>query len=366
VGETIAAAPMIRALQSEYPGHAILVTTTTPTGSQQVNRLFPDSVEHCYLPYDLPHVLRRFLARIHPDCLVVMETELWPNLFHQCRRQQISVTVVNARLSPGSFRGYQRLSGLVRQTLQGVQVLAQTSDDAERFQKLGAKDVHVTGNLKFDLNIDDEVLERGGALRSQLGGHRPVWIAASTHQGEDELIIEAHQTILERFPNALLILVPRHPERFDTVSNLVSTTGLAWQRRSAEQPADHQISVYIGDTLGELLLMLAAADIAFVGGSLVNTGGHNPLEPAVLGVPVITGPHWFNFKGVYPELIDAGAAVEVNDVEGLVNQVNEWFSSLQQREHAGQRGRRVVRSNQGALVRILEALRAVLKDSRSA
>ncbi len=362
VGETIAAAPMIRALQSEYPEHAILVTTTTPTGSQQVSRLFSDSVEHCYLPYDLPHVMRRFLGRIHADCLVVMETELWPNLFYQCRKHHIPVTVVNARLSPGSFRGYQRLSGLVRETLQGVKVLAQTVDDAERFQLLGARDVHVAGNLKFDLDIDDGVLERGSLLREQLGSHRPVWIAASTHQGEDELMIRAHQAILQRFPDALLILVPRHPERFDSVTGLVSETGLPFHRRSAGQPVGHDLSVYIGDTLGELLVMLAAADVAFVGGSLVNTGGHNPLEPAVLGVPVITGPHWFNFKGVYPGLIDAGAAVEVNDVEGLASRVDEWFSFPQQMAHAGNEGRGVVGSNQGALLRILEALRAVLRD----
>jgi 3-deoxy-D-manno-octulosonic-acid transferase len=362
VGETIAAAPMIRALQSEYPQHAILVTTTTPTGSQQVGRLFSDTVEHFYLPYDLPHVLRRFLGRINPDCLVVMETELWPNLFHQCRKHHIPVTVVNARLSPGSLRGYQRLSGLVRETLQGVKVLAQTGDDAQRFELLGAKDVQISGNLKFDLNIDDEVLELGRELRKQLGSDRLVWIAASTHQGEDELIIQAHQAILKKFPDALLILVPRHPERFDSVSSLVSATSLSWQRRSAAKPVKDEPSVYIGDTLGELLLMLAASDVAFVGGSLVSTGGHNPLEPAALGVPVITGPHWFNFAGVYPVLFDAGAAMEISDIEGLVNQVSDWFSSPQQRAHAGNEGRLVVRSNQGALARILEVLRAVLKD----
>jgi 3-deoxy-D-manno-octulosonic-acid transferase len=335
VGETIAAAPMIRALQSEYPAARHPCDHDHTTGSQQVGRLFSDTVEHFYLPYDLPHVLRRFLGRINADCLVVMETELWPNLFHQCRKHHIPVTVVNARLSPGSLRGYQRLSGLVRETLQGVKVLAQTGDDAQRFELVGAKDVQISGNLKFDLNIDDEVLERGRELRKQLGSDRPVWIAASTHQGEDELIIQAHQAILKKFPDALLILVPRHPERFDSVSSLVSATSLSWQRRSAAKPVKDEPSVYIGDTLGELLLMLAASDVAFVGGSLVSTGGHNPLEPAALGVPVITGPHWFNFAGVYPVLFDAGAAMEISDIEGLVNQVSDWFSSPQQRAHAG-------------------------------
>lgn len=361
VGETIAAAPLVRALMARYPEHAILITSTTPTGSAQVRRLFGDRVEHCYLPYDLPHVLRRFLARIPADILIVMETELWPNLFAACHRSGIPIRVVNARLSERSYKGYRKIRSLIRPALAVAEVLAQTEDDAERFRLLGAPagQVFVAGNLKFDQEVPEQAVEQGEALRAQLGGQRPVWVAASTHEGEDEIVLQAHRGLLTQAPDALLILVPRHPERFDAVADLVRSEGFTRIRRS-ESETSGDCQVLVGDTLGEMMLFYAASDIAFVGGSLVETGGHNPLEPAAMGLPVLTGPHWFNFSGIYPQLFETGAAVEIKDAGQLTRALQGWFGDEGARTTAGVAGRRVVSRNQGALQRILEHIGPVL------
>jgi 3-deoxy-D-manno-octulosonic-acid transferase len=362
VGETIAAAPLVRALKESYPDHALLITSTTPTGSAQVRRLFGDEVEHCYLPYDLPHVLQRFLRRIRPRILIVMETELWPNLFAACYAQDIPVLVVNARLSERSFRGYRKIRVLIQPALRAARVLAQTGDDAGRFHSLGAlsEQVEVAGNLKFDQGIADSVREQGRALREQLGADRRIWVAASTHAGEDARILQAHRRLLERQPGALLIIVPRHPERFDEVASLVASMGFASQRRSSRGRPDRAIEVFVGDTLGEMMIFYAAADIAFVGGSLVETGGHNPLEPAALGVPVITGPHWFNFSGIYPQLLDSGAAREVADSDQLTDILLEWFADDGLRLKAGGAGQQVVARNRGALQHTLDKIDSYL------
>ena len=365
VGEAIAAAPLVRALKVAYPDHALLVTSTTPTGSAQVQRLFGDEVEHCYLPYDLPHVLRRFLGRIQPRILVVMETELWPNLFAACRARDIPVLVVNARLSERSFRGYRKILPLIRPVLRTTLVLAQTEDDAARFRGLGAprERVVVAGNLKFDQGVADGVPDEGRVLREQLGSSRRIWIAASTHTGEDTPILQAHRRLLAQQPDALLIIVPRHPERFDEVASLVASMGFSFQRRSKESEADKSIEVFVGDTLGEMMIFYAASDIAFVGGSLVETGGHNPLEPAALGLPVITGPHWFNFSGIYPELLASGAARQVSDSDELAATLVEWFEDEELRRGAGAAGQQVVVRNRGALANILTRIDASLAGS---
>jgi len=365
VGETIAAAPLVRALKDSYPDHAILITSTTPTGSAQVRRLFGEEVEHCYLPYDLPHVLGRFLQRIRPRILVVMETELWPNLFAACQARTIPVLVVNARLSERSFRGYRKILPLIRPALRATLVLAQTEDDAARFRSLGApkERVVVAGNLKFDQGVPEGVLEEGRALREQLGRGRSIWIAASTHAGEDTPILQAHRRLLAKQPDALLIIVPRHPERFDEVASLVASMGFSLQRRSSADTVDQAIEVFVGDTLGEMMFFYAASDLAFVGGSLVETGGHNPLEPAALGLPVITGPHWFNFSGIYPELLDSGAACQVSDSDELAATLAEWFDNEELRREAGEAGRQVVARNRGALENILTGIKSCLTAS---
>ncbi|RMG56175.1 MAG: 3-deoxy-D-manno-octulosonic acid transferase [Gammaproteobacteria bacterium] len=355
VGETIAAAPLLRRLQGELPGYQWLVSTTTPTGSEQVLRLFGNEVAHHYLPWDLPEAVARFLDRTRPALLLVMETEIWPNLFAACRRRDIPVCIVNARLSERSLRGYRRIRPLVAEALSSVRVLAQSEADAGRFRSLGAPDVRVTGNLKFDLEIPATATATGEALRLALG-HRPVWVAGSTHEGEDAQVLEAHQRLLEDFPDALLILVPRHPERFDDVARQIEARGLAFRRRSSGALPGGGDSVYLGDTLGELLAFYAAADVAFVGGSLVPHGGHNPLEPAALGVPVITGPHWHNFAAIYPALLEQGAAFEVGGAEALAAALQHCLGDPVARDRAGEAGRQFVETNRGALQRTLEAL----------
>lgn len=367
VGETIASAPLVNALLEQYPDHAVLVTTMTPTGSAQVKRLFGDRVEHVYLPYDLPHCLARFLRAAKPCALIVMETELWPNLFAACQNRDIPVMVINARLSERSFKGYRRFRALFAETFPYIYVLAQADADAERFRRLGVLDekLKVMGNLKFDQAVPDQAIEDGRKLRATLSPERPVWIAASTHSGEDEQILSAHRTLLDLGNDSLLILVPRHPERFNDVAGLVARSGFISQRRSADEKVRDDLQVYVGDTLGELMMLFAASDVAFVGGSLVETGGHNPLEPAALGLPVITGPHWFNFAGIFPELFIDGAAQEIMDEEGLVAQIRQWLEDEVVREKAGMAGLEVVRQNQGALGRCLEGIRPLLAEQKS-
>ena len=364
VGEAIAAAPLVRSLLETYPDHAILITSTTPTGSAQVRRLFGDRVEHCYLPYDLPHVLKRFLNRIRPQILIVMETELWPNLYAACHARAIPLLVVNARLSERSFKGYHKIRALIRPALQVAEVLAQTEADAERFLKLGAPfdQVQVVGNLKFDQETPEGVLAQGQALRDQLGRQRKIWVAASTHAGEDEPVLQAHRQLLEREQDALLILVPRHPERFDDVATLVTSMGFISQRRSSDESVNPVIQVFVGDTLGEMMVFFAASDIAFIGGSLIETGGHNPLEPAALALPVITGPHWFNFSGIYPELLEFGAAREVDGPGELSQVLQEWFANDELRQDAGQAALSIVERNRGALKLTQDRIARTISD----
>ncbi|WP_197495807.1 lipid IV(A) 3-deoxy-D-manno-octulosonic acid transferase [Acidihalobacter yilgarnensis] len=364
VGEVIAAAPLIRRLLQAHPDHALLVTTTTPTGSAQVRRLLGDSVEHVYLPYDLPHVVARFLDRTRPRLALLMETELWPNLFAACGQRHIPVMVANARLSERSARGYARLRRLVRETLARVTlVAAQDSDSARRFTALGARPVRVLGNLKYDLDVPSEVITRGRALRAGLGAARPVWIAASTHAGEVEAALAAFADVRARFASAVLILVPRHPERFEDAFVLCERAGYRVARRSRQENGDGHTDVLLGDTLGELLLLYAASDVAFVGGSLVPTGGHNPLEPAALGLPVLTGPYRSNFDAVYEALIEAGAAEVVEDAEALGAAVADLLADAPHRRQAGAAGHAVVLRNRGALARTLEAVGEVLAQA---
>ena len=258
-----------------------------------------------YFPYDLPDVVGRFLSRVQPKIFIVMETELWPNLSRVCAQQKIPILISNARLSPSSFAGYKKIMPLIRPVFADISMVSPQSEaDAERFQQLGAdkKQIHICGNLKFDLQIPIESSETGEALKRMIG-NRPVWIAASTHDGEDEQILDAHHAILDCFPGALLILVPRHPERFDQVAKLCVEKELSVVRRSLNRLPENHHQVYLGDTMGELLQLYAAADIAFVGGSLVPTGGHNPLEPAAIGLPVLTGPQVFNFMAIVDALL---------------------------------------------------------------
>ncbi len=369
VGESIAAAPLVRELLARYPDLPITLTCMTPTGSERIQALFGGAefagrVQHCYLPYDLPWAAARFLDRAQPCLAVVMETELWPNHIHQCARRGIPVALANARLSERSARGYGRFKGLTAPMLAELSLVAvQTQAEAERFLALGARPgcVTVTGSIKFDLQIDPALLTRASALRQQWqAGARPIWIAASTHAGEDEVILAAHVELLKKHPEALLILVPRHPERFGAVYELCRRQGLATRRRSSGEPLQAGDQVLLGDTMGELLFLYALADLAFVGGSLVANGGHNLLEPAALGKPVLSGPHLFNFLDIAAQLREAGALLEVGDARTLAQQVERLWREPEAAEAMREAGLAVLRANQGALARLLAGLGRLL------
>jgi 3-deoxy-D-manno-octulosonic-acid transferase len=366
VGESIAAAPMIRALLARYPQLPITITCMTPTGSERIQSMFANEsrIQHCYLPYDFPWAAGRFLDHIQPKIGVIMETELWPNHIHQCAKRGIPTVLANARLSERSARGYARFAKLTRPMLAEMSLFAvQTEAEAQRFLDLGARPecVTVTGSIKFDLPIDPQLLERAAQQREQWQTtHRPVWIAASTHAGEDEVVLSAHRILLKTHPDALLILVPRHPERFNSVFELSQQQGFSSVRRSTATPVTSETSVLVGDTMGELLFLYALADIAFVGGSLVPNGGHNLLEPAALDKPVLSGPHVFNFLEIAAMLRSAGALEEVSDADGLAAAVQRLIEQPQTSKVMADAGLAVIKANQGALQRLLDGIAGLL------
>jgi 3-deoxy-D-manno-octulosonic-acid transferase len=373
VGESIAAAPLVRELLARYPQLPITISCMTPTGSERIQALFggpeyADRVQHCYLPYDLPWAAARFLDRVQPRLAVIMETELWPNHIHQCARRGIPVALANARLSERSARGYARFAKLTAPMLAELSLVAvQTAAEAERFRSLGARPecVEVTGSIKFDLRIDPELLDRAAALRGQWQAEsRPVWIAASTHAGEDEIVLAAHRQLLKLNPDALLILVPRHPERFGSVFELCQRQGFSTQRRSSGAPLAAGDQVLLGDTMGELLFLYALADLAFVGGSLVANGGHNLLEPAALGKPVLSGPHLFNFLEIAAQLREAGGLREVADADDLAQQIEQLWRAPEAAQAMREAGLAVMQRNQGALARLLAGLERLVKSKR--
>jgi len=354
VGEVQAAAPLIKRLLDAHPKIPLVVTTTTPTGSERARKLFGERVQHVYFPYDVPFAIQGFLNRMKPRMLVMMETEIWPNLLAICERQGIPSILANARLSEHSAQGYARLGGFTRETFGRIAlVAAQAPADAERFMALGTdlSQVRVTGSIKFDIHLPASLYEKAAVLRRQWGD-RPVWVGASTHDGEDELLLEAHSRILQELPRALLVLVPRHPERFDRVAALCRKQGFRIARRSEGEVSGAETELFLGDTMGELTLFIAAADVAFVGGSLVPVGGHNILEPAALGVPILFGPHMFNFAIISRMLLEAGAAEQVGDASALAATIVRWFGDASERTRVGENGRKMVDENRGALERL--------------
>lgn len=360
VGEAQAALPLIEHLIARHGVGRVWVTTTTPTGSDRIISAFGTRVIHTYGPYDMPLAVRRFLDQARPSQVVIMETELWPTLFRHLRERGIPLTIANARLSPVSFKGYARVAGFARSVLSDVSlVAAQSPLDAERFSKLGAPRVSVIGNLKFDIDPPAEQIEAGAALRQRLAADGPVWIAASTHEDEEAAALQAHKEIRQRLPQARLILVPRHPQRFDDVAQAIARAGVAFQRRSELQPdTPLDAEVLFGDSLGEMWMYLAASDAAFVGGSLVPVGGHNVLEPAALGLPVMFGPHMHNFLPARELLLQAGAAQQITEGAAIAAQMMAWLSDPALRTRMGQAGREAVHANRGALTRLIKSLEA--------
>ncbi len=359
VGEAVAALPLVRRLLEQ--GQSVLVTTTTPAGAERVRGAFGEEVALAYAPFDLPGSVRRFLARVQPRRMIVMETELWPNLFGALGRLHVPIVIANARLSPRSVGRYRRLGGLAARTLSHCSVIAAQSEaDAQRFREIGAipSRVHVLGNLKFDLELPAGLVAAGRALRARWGAGRLVWVAASTHQGEEEAALQAHRILLARFRQALLILVPRHPQRFDAVARLAEGSGLRVARRSAigDGAPLGQLQVLVGDSMGEMPMYFGAADVAFVGGSLVEVGGHNVLEPAALGLPVLFGPHMFNFEQARALLLERGAARQIESSLELEPALSKLFHDAAAREAMGRAGREVLQANRGALQRLLNLL----------
>ena len=360
VGETLAAVPMIKQLLADYPAHQLLITTTTPTGSERVQALFGSEprIEHCYAPYDLPDCLYRFLTRTRPDILIVMETELWPNTIAACRQRGIASIVANARLSAKSARGYQKFSALTKPMLKSIScVAAQNSVDGDRFVELGLpkSQLSVTGSIKFDLHLPESLRAEAKALKLQWSGadKRQIWLVASTHLGEDEQVLEAFTAVLKVQADALLVLVPRHPERFNSIFDLCQARGFNTERRSQSASPDQNTQVFLGDTMGELLLFFGACDIAFVGGSLVPVGGHNLIEPAAWALPIITGPALYNFAEVSSLLDDAGALSIANNSDELATAVIALLRSPARRAEMGLAAQRVATQNRGALARLL-------------
>ncbi len=365
VGEVQAAAPLVNSLRQHYPDIPLVMTTLTVTGANRARSLFKDGVRVRYVPFDLPGAVKRFFNRVQPRLAVIFETELWPNLYHECGRRRIPLVLASARISARSVSRYRRLGSLFRDALSGaVVVAAQAGGDAERFQEIGADPhrTHVTGNLKFDFAVPPNTPVHGRRLREQYGQDRPVWVAGSTHRGEEEVALEAHRTVMARYPEALLVLVPRHPNRFDDVADVVKRSGLTFLRRSSAASAGSDTNVLLVDTLGELLDFYAAADVAFVGGSIVPIGGHNLLEPAALGLPVLTGPHNFNSEDVARLLLSRGAAEVVQDARALGNRVVSLLANPEERARIGEEGRASVDSNRGALAKLLGLINPLLQQ----
>lgn len=366
VGEVIASTPLIKAILHKYPKLPVTVTTVTPTGSAQVKAALGDKVCHCYLPYDLPLSIQRFFRFVQPKLILVVETELWPNLISQAEKQHIPFIVVNARLSPRSAKRYAYIGDTMRQILRKIRlVIAQDQVSADRFLALGLppENLFNSGNLKFDLQLNPRLHEMISQQKAALKiASRPVWIAGSTHEGEESLILAAHQRLLQRYPDLVLILVPRHPERFEGVADLVEKSGLAFVRRTRHCALSEKESVLLGDTMGEMMLLYGLANVAFVGGSLVKHGGHNPLEPLAFRLPVISGKHTFNFPEIFAKLREVQGVLEVNSSEkALAEIVAKCLENPSACQAIGDAGFGVLRENQGALTRHLQQLKPFLR-----
>jgi 3-deoxy-D-manno-octulosonic-acid transferase len=364
VGETMAAKPLIEKLIETYGEQAVLVSSTTLTGSETVQRLFAERVTHHYFPYDLPFMMDRALQQISPEIFVSMETEIWPNCWHYCHQQDIPLVLANARLSTRSTLRYLKVHSFIESVLKNASLIAcRNQQDAENFKQLGATDeqVKVVGDIKSDIQLSDENRQKGQIFKQQWGNSRLVLVAASTHEGEDALILEVYAKLKQSIDNLLLVLIPRHPERFSDVRKLIDDDGFVRQDRSEGKPFSSQVEVILGDSMGELMAWFVAADLVFMGGSLVNVGGHNPLEPLACGKAVITGSYYFNFKETYQLLVEQEAAYIAKDTEEFFQQANHLLINNKLCQQMGEKGRAIVNQNKGATHHLLEAIKDLVK-----
>jgi 3-deoxy-D-manno-octulosonic-acid transferase len=365
VGEVQAAAVLVRTLYDRYPGVPLVVTTLTPTGDERARALLGDRADIRYLPLDLPGSVRRFFDRVKPRIAVIFETELWPNLYRECRRRRVPLVLASARLSPRSMGRYRRFLSLFSEVLSSqVTIAAQGESDAERFRSLGAdpQRTHVTGNLKFDFAVPANVTTKGAELRQHYAAGRSVWVAGSTHGGEEAQVLEAHREVRRTHPGAILALVPRHPQRFAEVASWLEKQNVRFIKRSQPSARTPDLEVVLVDTLGELLDFYAMGDVAFVGGTLVEVGGHNLLEPAALGLPVLAGPHNFNSADIAKILVESGAALIVADAKELAARVSVLLSSPVERARIGAIGRECVEGNRGALDKLLSLIDPLMRQ----
>lgn len=365
VGESVAIAPLVHKIRKELPQWGVVVTTMTPTGSERVFEMFGDTVCHVYAPYDYRGAVTRFLKSFQPSLVILVETELWPNLVHYSKQSGARLLVANARLSEKSFRGYQKFSALGKPMLQKIDLIAaQAASDAERFKKLGVADeqLEITGSIKFDITLPENLPDKVASLAQRLVGQRPVWIAASTREGEDEKVLQAHQRLREQVPDALLILVPRHPERFASAEKLAQAHHMTVVRRSTSQPVTADVDVLLGDSMGELLLYYSLADVAFVGGSLVDTGCQNVLEPAALAKPVLVGPSQYNFQVICERLESRGALATITSPEALADKLAALFLDEEIRQKMGDAGQQTIADNRGALSRLFRLVEKFLSQ----
>ena len=356
VGETIAVTPFIKALKQQSPDLIIVLTTTTATGAKQAESL-KDLVTHRYMPIDFSFTISNFVNRINPSKLIIVETELWPNTINMVSKSNIPIYILNARLSEKSFKNYQKVRKLFITIADNLtKVLCLHQDDAKRFSLLGVEGhkIHITGSIKFDIKTKDSDIKSGEALRKTFGANRPIWVAASTHSGEEEKMLNVHKKILETIPEALLILIPRHPERFNLVKNLAKNKFTTNSRTSKNQ-SNSNIEVYVADTMGEMMTILASSDICVMGGSFLGSkvGGHNLLEPAALGIPTLIGPSYFNFKDITKQLSDVRATEVVHTEEELTEALLNLFNNPKELKEKGIAAHAIVEKNTGAIKKSL-------------
>jgi 3-deoxy-D-manno-octulosonic-acid transferase len=368
MGEVAAASGLVSVLRANHPDVPLVITTATTTGRARAKALFGPGVDVRFLPYDTPAAVARFLDRVRPHVGIILETELWPNLIRSCRRRGIPVVLASARVTPKSAARYRRFGSLFRDAVAACTLIAtQSSGDAERFVSMGADPdrTRVVGNSKFDVRPGSAVIEEGRTLRESTFGPRQVWIAGSTHAGEEEAVLAAHQRLLAVIPELLLILVPRHPQRFESVAGLLSRLDIEFDRRTAGGFVRPNARVLLVDTMGELIALYAASDVAFVGGSLVPVGGHNLLEPAALGVPVVTGPYTDNSKEIARPLIETGGAVEVTDAAALATAVRVLLQDPAARSRATAAARAFVDAHRGAAERLAALIDPLIRAEPS-
>jgi len=373
VGEFIAALPLIRKMMQDYPQYPLVITCTTTTGSAQIIKTFSDEIHqeklfHVYLPYDLPGAMQRFFTAVRPSLGLIMETEIWPNLLHTAQQMGIPICLLNARLSARSAKGYHRISGLIKTALQQFSAIAaQDILDSERLQKLGAKSasLSITGSIKFDIQVKPEAIQAGRILRQQLHWQdNRVLIAASTHKGEDEILLSVYQALKQRHPSLVLIIVPRHPERFNSVFQLLNTNNNMIIKRSVMKGetinADSPVDILLGDSMGEMMTYFACADLVFMGGTLVATGGHNILEPAAIGLPIVYGPHIFNFNAISELFLHYQAALQVSDKDTLIQALNHLLSDKAESDRMAAQARQLIEQNAGTVDKMMLLLKPYL------